>query len=44
MRRTDRRRAFLYKKQGRDKIKSTGTVEKVPKTVKMSGKLLLVNG
>jgi hypothetical protein len=36
--------AFLLKKQGRDKIKSTGTARKVPKTVKTAEKLLLVNG
>jgi hypothetical protein len=35
---------FYRKKQGRDKIKSTGTDGKVPKMVKTAGKLLLVNG
>jgi hypothetical protein len=41
---TDRRWCLFIEKQGRDNIKSTGTAGKVPKTIKMAGKLLLVNG
>jgi hypothetical protein len=43
VRRTERRR-FLFIEKTRDKIKSTGTAGKVPKTVKTARKLLLVNG
>jgi hypothetical protein len=33
VRRTDRRQCLFIEKKGRDKIKSTGTAGKVPKTV-----------
>jgi hypothetical protein len=44
VRRTERRWCLFIEKEGTDKIKSTGTAGKVPKTVKTAGKLLLVNG
>jgi hypothetical protein len=44
VRRTDRSWCLFYRKTRRDKIKSTGTVGKVPKTIKTVEKLLLVNG
>jgi hypothetical protein len=44
VRRTERRWCLFIEKQGRDKIKNTGTARKVPKMVKTDRKLLLVNG
>jgi hypothetical protein len=46
VRRIERRQCLFIEKTRklRDKIKSTGTAGKVPKTVKTAGKLLLVNG